>query len=141
MRLDSNDARWRDLGLLVLRVVVGIVFIVHGYMKVKMGIAGTTGFMTRIGVPLPSIAAPFSIIAEMGGGLALILGILTLPVGLALTLDMIGAITFAKHWAQLVGPKGYELELVLLAASLALALVGPGQFSLAGALGRKSVRA
>ena len=136
MRLDSNDGKWRDIGLLILRVIVGIVFIAHGYMKYKMGIAGTTGFMTNLGVPLPSVAAPFSIAAEMGGGIALILGILTLPVGLALTLDMIGAITFAKHWAELVGPKGYELEILLLAASLALALTGPGRFSLAASLGR-----
>jgi putative oxidoreductase len=130
MRLDSNDGRWRDIGLLVLRVVVGIVFILHGYMKFRMGIAGTTGFMTKIGVPLPSIAAPFSIIVEMGGGIALIVGILTLPVGLLLVVDMLGAITFAKKWATLSGPNSYELELTLLAASLAIALVGPGKLSL-----------
>jgi putative oxidoreductase len=136
MRLDSNNDRRRDIGLLVLRLIVGIVFIAHGYFKFKMGMAGTTGFMTKLGVPLPSVAAPFSIIAEIGGGIALILGILTLPVGIALAIDMIGAITFAKHWAQLIGPNGYELELLLLSASVALALIGPGRFSLASAVGR-----
>jgi putative oxidoreductase len=140
MRLDSEDARWSDIGLLVLRVIVGIVFIAHGYLKFKMGIAGTTGFMTKLGVPLASAAAPFSIIAEIGGGIALILGILTLPVGVALMLDMIGAITFAKHWAELIGPKGYELELVLLASSGGLALTGPGRFSIAGTLRRSRMK-
>jgi len=69
VRLDS-DGRWKDIGLLVLRVVVGIVFIMHGIMKAKMGLAGTIGFMTKIGVPLPQVAAPFSICAEIGGGIA-----------------------------------------------------------------------
>jgi putative oxidoreductase len=135
MRLDSNEDRSRDIGLLVLRVIVGIVFIAHGYLKFKMGLEGTTGFMTKLGVPLASVAAPFSIIAEIGGGIALILGILTLPVGIALTIDMLGAITFARHWAELIGPKGYELELLLLSASVALAFAGPGGFSLAFAFG------
>ena len=137
MTLDNNSSRLRDYGLLVLRVVVGIVFCAHGYLKFfKMGIGGTTHFFTSVGVPLPTLAAWFAATAEMVGGAALILGILTLPFGLALTLDMMGAIFFAKRGGGLFAPKGFELELTLLAASLAIALSGPGAFSLRHALGR-----
>jgi putative oxidoreductase len=130
--LDSDSARLRGYGLLVLRVVVGVTFIAHGWLKFHgMGMGGTIGFFTNIGVPAPTLAAWFSVLIEMFGGLALVLGILTLPVGLALAVDMVGAITFAKRGGGFIGPKGYELELNLLAASLALALTGPGMFSLA----------
>ncbi|HVD62363.1 MAG TPA: DoxX family protein [Gemmatimonadaceae bacterium] len=136
--LDSDNARWRSLGMLVLRVIVGVVFILHGWMKVKMGIAGTTGFFSSVGIPFPMVVAWFSILAEVAGGAALILGILTLPVGLALVVDMCGAIFFVKRGGGIVGPKGAELELTLLAASLAIALVGPGTIALSEAFKRRS---
>ena len=56
--------------MLVLRVIVGVVFILHGWMKVKMGIAGTTGFFSSVGIPFPMVVAWFSILAEVAGGAA-----------------------------------------------------------------------
>ena len=62
-----------SLGLAVLRVVVGIVFVYHGYDKFfATGIAGTTGFFTQIGAPLPGVAAPLVAVLEFAGGIALI---------------------------------------------------------------------
>jgi len=136
--LDSNSERLRGYGLLVLRVVVGVTFIAHGWLKFHgMGMPGTTGFFTSLGIPMPALAAWLVVLAEMLGGLALVLGVFTLPVGLALVVDMIGAITFAKRGGGFFAPKGFELELNLLVASLALALAGPGMFSLAQLLRRK----
>jgi putative oxidoreductase len=135
---DSVNPRLRDYGLLVLRVVVGVTFIAHGYLKFgKLGMPGTIGFFTNIGVPAPALAAWFAVLVEMVGGLALVLGIFTLPFGLALVIDMIGAITYGKRGGGFFAPKGFELELNLLAASLALALSGPGMFSLTQLLRRK----
>lgn len=130
--LDSDSARLRGYGLLVLRVVIGVTFFAHGWLKFHgMGMPGTTGFFTSLGIPVPGLAAWVVVLAEMLGAVALILGIFTLPAGLLLVADMIGVLIFAKHGAAFMGPKSYELELNLLAAALALAFCGPGMFSLA----------
>ena len=135
---DNNSPRRSDYGLLVLRVVIGVIFIAHGYLKFfKMGMGGTIGFMTQIGVPAPTLIAWFVTFAELIGGIALILGIFTLPFGLALAVDVGGAIWYAKRGGGLLAPKGFELELTLLAAALAIALAGPGALSLRNALRRK----
>src|SRR5512141_3212959 len=121
----------RSYGLLVLRVVVGFIFIAHGYLKgFKMGMGGTIGFFTNLGIPIPNVAAWLVVSAEIVGGAALILGIFTLPFALFLVVDMTGAIYFAKRGGGLFAPKGFELELTLLSAALALALTGPGSISL-----------
>jgi putative oxidoreductase len=136
--LDSNSEQLRGYGLLVLRVVVGVTFFAHGWLKFNgMGMEGTTGFFTSLGIPMPAVTAWIVVLVEMLGGLALILGVFTLPVGLALAADMMGVLIFAKHGASLIGQKSYELELNLLAASLAIALAGPGIFSLAHLLRKK----
>jgi putative oxidoreductase len=130
--LDTNSERLRGFGLLVLRIVAGVTFFAHGWLKFHgMGMAGTTGFFTSLGIPVPAVMAWIVVLVEMVGGVALILGILTLPVGLLLAADMTGVLIFAKKGASLIGQKSYELELNLLAASLAIALAGPGIFSLA----------
>jgi putative oxidoreductase len=135
----TSNSRGYAYGLLVLRVVAGVIFIAHGYLKAfKMGMGGTVGMMTHFGVPVPSLAAWFSILAELLGGTALILGVFTLPFGIALTIDMLGAIWFAKRGGGLFAPKGFELELLLLASALCLALTGPGPISLRRALSRKT---
>ena len=127
----SDSARLRGFGLLVLRIVVGVTFFAHGWLKFHgMGMPGTTGFFTSLGIPNAALLAWVVVLVEMLGGIALILGIFTLPAGLLLTVDMIGVLLTAKRGASLIGPKSYELELNLLAAAFALALAGPGMFSL-----------
>jgi putative oxidoreductase len=133
-----RSERTRSLGLLVLRVVVGIIFIAHGYLKgFKMGMGGTHGMMTYLHVPLPQFAAWYAVLVEIVGGAALILGVFTLPFGIALVIDMCGAIYWGKRGGGLFAPKGFELELTLLAASLTLALTGPGLFALGSLFRRK----
>ena len=127
----SDSARLRGFGLLVLRIVVGVTFFAHGWLKFHgMGMPGTTGFFTGLGIPNAALMAWVVVLVEMLGGIAIILGIFTLPAGLLLTVDMIGVLLTAKRGASLIGPKSYELELNLLAAAFALALAGPGMFSL-----------
>lgn len=121
------NKRW---GLTVLRVVVGIVFLMHGQQKLfGFGIHGTTAFFTGAGIPLPAVSAVVVTFVELLGGIALILGLGTRVAASLIAIDMLGAIFLVhlKNGFFLMPPKmGYEYALTLLAASVALALLGPG---------------
>ena len=139
LKLDQfAGGRGSPFGLLVLRIIAGVIFIAHGYLKAfKMGMPGTVGFMTHLGIPAPQVVAYFSVLAELLGGAAFILGVFTFPFGIALVIDMLGAIWYAKRRGGLVGGQGFELELLLLASAICIAFTGPGLISLRGALPRR----
>jgi putative oxidoreductase len=118
-------------GMLPLRLVVGIVFFMHGWLKLtSFGIEGTTNFMASLGIPLPAVAAVAVTALEILGGLALIVGVLTRWVSLLFAIDMLVAILTVKLRGGFFAPDGMELELTLLAASLTLAAMGAGGFAL-----------
>lgn len=126
----STSERQLNIGLAVLRAVVGIVFVAHGLQKLLVfGIDGLTAGFTQMGIPGAAIAAPLVMIAEITGGLALLAGALTRVAGGGLALVMLGAIGFAHLSAGFFNPNGYEFPLTLLAATLTLSLTGAGQFS------------
>lgn len=118
-----------DVGLLIGRAVVGIVFIVHGWQKWSDGIAGTQAGFDAMGVPLPDVTAILQAGLEVGGGALLVLGVLTPLVGALLGVSMLGAAYFAHRDAFLVAEGGAEFVLVLAAASFVFALAGPGRYS------------
>jgi putative oxidoreductase len=125
-----------------LRIVVGFLFAAHGWQKyTEWTIAGTQAAFGDMGIPAAEAAAPAIATLELAGGIALILGLLARPVALLLTLDMLGALLLVHRSAGVfVANNGYELVLLLGAASLAFALVGPGRISADHALfaGRNS---
>ncbi|MDO4918623.1 DoxX family protein [Kocuria sp.] len=125
-----------SLGLLILRVVLGITFVMHGWQKVsEWGIAGTTDSFEGMGVPAPAASAVFAAVVELVGGIALILGVLTRIVGLLLALDMLGALVLVHASSGFFASGGgIELVLVLGAAALALAFTGPGRYAVARVL-------
>lgn len=126
-------------GLLPLRVVVGLVFAMHGGQKLfVVGAAGVAGFLGQVGVPAPGLAAWVVIAVEFLGGILLLLGLLTRPVALLLAADMLGAILFVHGRAGFFLPRGYEFVLTLLAASLTLLWSGPGAASVDGARARRA---
>lgn len=138
-----NNATLTTTARTVLRVVVGFLFAAHGWQKYnEWTIAGTTAAFGDMGIPMAEIAAPFITTLELVGGIALILGLLTRPVAVLLTLDMLGALILVHLSAGVfVANNGYELVLLLGAAALALALVGPGRASADYALfGRRDSR-
>ena len=132
-----------DFGLLVLRLVVGALFIGHGTQKLfgwfdGHGVEGTGGFMESLGYRPGKRYAMLGGVAEAGGGLLLFLGLLT-PLAAAFIIAMMINAIFAVHvengaWAQ---NNGYEYPLVLAVAAGAIALSGGGAAALDGMFGLK----
>jgi putative oxidoreductase len=124
-----------NAGLAVIRVIVGSVFLAHGAQKLFVyGLGGVTGAFAGMGIPLAGVVGPAVAFLEFLGGLALVLGLFTRIAGLGLAAVMLGAI-FTVHLAGgFFAPEGVEFVLTLFAAALALALTGPGGFSLDAAL-------
>lgn len=130
------------LALTVLRVIIGLVFVVHGYQKVfEMGLGGVGGFFGSLGVPAPQLAAVLVSFLELIGGALLILGLLVRPVAALLAADMLVAL-FMVHLPKgfYVAGGGYEFVLTLLGALVALVLGGAGAHALDRA-GRSDTRA
>jgi putative oxidoreductase len=126
-----------DLGLLALRLALGVVFIMHGGQKLfVLGPDGVAGFLGSIGVPFPAVNAWLVIAAELGGGAALLIGALTRLAGLATAFTMVVAITTVHFANGFFLPAGYEFALTLLLASVAIVLTGPGAFSVDALISR-----
>lgn len=123
-------------GLLVARLMTGFIFIMHGYQKlIENGVGATQNGFAAMGVPLPDISAIALIILELAGGLALILGIWSRLAGALLSIAMLGAMYFAHRDAGFFAQEGgFEYVLLLAVISAALALTGPGPWSLEGVL-------
>ncbi|GAA0376297.1 hypothetical protein Acor_31860 [Acrocarpospora corrugata] len=120
-----------DLAALVGRVALGVVFIGHGWAKYQRGVEATAKGFADWSIPAPRISAYFAIIAELGGGILLVLGLLTMLAGTALFVLMAGALIFVHAGnGILLANSGFELVLALGAVALLLAVAGPGRISL-----------
>ncbi|WP_394578593.1 DoxX family protein [Cytobacillus firmus] len=125
-----------DLGLLIIRLVIGILFIGHGAQKLfgwfgGHGLKGTGGWFESIGMKPGVMMALLAGLAELIGGILFALGFLTPLAALMIAGTMIMAIVKVHGpnglWAT---SNGYEYNLTLLSVAIGIALIGPGQYAL-----------
>ena len=138
-RVVGTDAGW---GPVLLRVVVGILFVAHGAQKLfgwfgGYGLEGTGQWMASIGLGPGYLMALLAGSAEFFGGLALILGVLVRPAAIGLAITMVVAI-FSVHIQNglFMDKNGYEYALALLVVAVSLAISGAGKASVDAQLQR-----
>ena len=132
--LSSHD----DAGKLLLRLVLGLLILLHGISKLTNGDAGVTGMLAKMG--LPEALGHLVYIGEVVAPLLVILGLWTRAAALVMAVNMVVAVALA-HSGQLFSmgrSGGYALELqaIYLFAAIAIALLGAGRYSLGGGAGR-----
>jgi len=129
------------LAILILRLFLGVAFVMHGAQKVfgafgGPGIAGVTGMLSKMGMEPSQILAWVLSITEFGGGLCVLLGFLTRFWAAGLVIDMAVAV-FKVHLANgfFASRNGFELPLALGVMALVILLSGPGSVSIDRAAG------
>ena len=132
------DNKLKDYAVLSLRIVLGIIFIYHGYPKLFGNLAGTAQFFASIGIPLASFFAVVVALVEFFGGIALIMGLLTRWASLFLLIDMIVAF-FLVHLKNgfSIQNGGVEFVLILIAGLITLKILGAQKFSIDSALSNR----
>jgi len=120
--------RLQPLGLLVLRLVLGIIMISHGYPKVFGGLSRHVQLVNGLG--LPGWLAYLSAMAEFCGGILVLAGFLTRCAALAICIDL-GVAIWKVHWHNgLLGNNGYQFPLALAAIAFSLIFLGSGPIAL-----------
>jgi putative oxidoreductase len=132
----QEDLKMINIGLLLIRLVVGVLFIGHGAQKLfgwfgGYGLKGTGGWLESIGMKPGVTMALLAGLAELIGGILFALGLLTPLAGIIIAGTMVIAI------AKVHGPNGlwatsngYEYNLILIVVAIGVALIGPGQYAL-----------
>src|SRR6267154_3382462 len=130
-----NDAC--DVGLLILRLVLGLTLAAHGYNKFFGGgrIPGTAGWFESIGMKYGTFQAVVAATTEISAGLGLAAGLLTpIPAAGFVALMLVAAWTVHRHNGFFIVKEGWEYNLILAVSAVAVATIGPGKFSLDYAL-------
>jgi putative oxidoreductase len=141
-------ARWAPIPL---RLIVGYGFMQHGFAKLMRGTSSFAAILHQLGVPAPHLMAQFTILTEIAGGLAVLLGALvplfSVPMA-GLLLVAIATVHLPYGFSSIkltsvtggraqFGPPGYECDLLYLACLAALVLGGSGPMSIDGFLARR----
>jgi putative oxidoreductase len=125
------DTRFAPYGAFILRAALGIMFIAHAYLKFAVfTVAGFEGFLQSVG--LPTLLAWPIILAELVGGIAILVGIYGRLVSLALLPVLLGALFIhaPNGWVFNAPNGGWEYPAFLAIAALAHVLIGEGAFAL-----------
>jgi putative oxidoreductase len=120
-----------EIGALILRITLGVIFFIHGVVKFQGGIENTAGWFESLG--LPGVTAYGVALLEIIGGILLIIGLATRLVAALFALLMIGATVKVKLAIGFLGNgqmAGYELDLAFLAIAVYLVINGSKLFSL-----------
>lgn len=149
--LYQSPSALRAWALLPLRLVVGVGFLLHGLAKLQRGPEKFGLLLAQIGTPMPVATAWTVTLLEIFGGLALLVGIFVWLMSIPLIASMLVAM-FTVQWrygfssvntigltstGPVFGPPGYEINLLYIAALVALACCGPGSLSLSDWIHRR----
>jgi putative oxidoreductase len=124
-----------NIGLLIIRLVIGVLFIGHGAQKLfgwfgGYGVKGTGGWFESIGIKPGVTMALLAGLTELIGGILFTLGLLTPLAGIMIAGTMVMAIVKVHGpngvWST---QNGYEYNLTILAVAIGIALIGPGQYA------------
>jgi putative oxidoreductase len=125
----------RDWGLLLGRVLLALMFVASGWGKIK-GYGGTQGYMQSMGVP--GALLPLVILLELGGGLAVVIGLLTRTAALGLAVfTLLAAFIFHTKFGDQTQMIMFMKNLSIGGGFLLLAVAGPGAFSIDARLGKR----
>jgi putative oxidoreductase len=125
--------RGRDLGLLLLRLWLGLVMAFgHGWGKISH-LGAFTDNVAQMGFPIPVVLGSIAAASEFAGGLLIAVGLATRTASIFLFLTMMGA-ALVVHGGDPFGKK--EFALAYAVTALAIALLGPGGWSVEGLMRR-----
>lgn len=131
---DQNLEKYHDVALLLLRIGVGVIFIVAGWGKLT-GIEGTQGFFGNLGIPLPGLMAWVVAIIEFFGGLMVLFGAYIRIPTLLMAIIMIVALLTTKLGGEFSAAR---VDLLLLLMSSSLFILGSGKYSIDAMLNKNS---
>ncbi len=120
---------------LAARILMAVLFVPAGISKIA-GFAGTVGYISSVGLPLPAVGAVLAILAEAGRGIALLLGFQTRLAALALAVfTLVAGMFFHAFWSMpaeqvMVNQIMFMKNIAIAGGLLALVAFGPGAFSL-----------
>ena len=117
------------LGMALVRLAMGVILVYHGYQKLVLGLGVFANSLRQAGLPAPDLLAPLVSLLQLVGGLLLIAGLATRPLGLLFTLQFLVTLLLMNKIAQ-VGWEASELDVLMLAGSLMLLIGGPGALAL-----------
>jgi putative oxidoreductase len=128
-----NEKDLRSWGVALIRIMIGLVFVMHGGQKLFVfGIGGTAAFFGQAGIPMPMVSATVASLSEFLCGAALLVGLFTRLAIIPLIVTMLVAIFHVHLRNGFFLPTGFEYALTMLVALVALGLTGPGQLALDG---------
>ncbi|WAH38322.1 DoxX family protein [Alicyclobacillus dauci] len=124
-----------SIGLLIIRLVVGLTFAAHGAQKMfgwfkGPGLKGFAGWLESINVKPPLLNAFLAALFEIVAGLLFAAGVWMWLAAALITITMLVAISRVHGKNGYIQPNGYEYNLHLIAVSIGIAMVGPGQYVL-----------
>jgi len=127
--------KYRDSLLLLVRVLLMLLFVIFGWEKLT-GFEGTIGYMASVGAPLPAVAAVIAVVVEFVFGILIILGFYTRPLAIVLAIYTVVTGLIGHQYWHMTGMEQYMAminfykNVSIAGGFLALALTGPGKFSI-----------
>jgi len=133
---NGSNQQW---GLTALRVIVGIVFLIHGAQKLFVfGFHGVAGMLGGMGIPVPAVSAVILTPRMSAMPPRNSTSVVTRWAAALIAIDMMVAVLVVHLKNGFFNPKGFEYPLTLLAACIALILSGPGAASVDGAMAKRT---